>query len=219
MFGKIGLLLLFAWVIIGAWMFEPPMSGVSNPEVYRIFYFHVPVALVTFMAYCLAMYHGLLYLRNRRLFDDKKSSTAALLGTIFCVLATVSGSIFARQTWGMYWNWDPRQTSIVVLLLTYLAYFSLRSAIADPLKKANLSAVYSILGFIAAVFTIFIWPRIAPGLHPGAPGDSTSGSFIVMSTKTWLVFGPSLLAFAGLYYWLYSLSLKISGLEEENLHV
>jgi heme exporter protein C len=219
MFWKIGLFFLFIWVIIGAWMFEPPMSGVSNPEIYRIFYFHVPVALVTFLAYGLAMYHAIIFLGKRKLYDDKKSSTAALLGTIFCVLAAISGSIFAKQTWGMYWNWDPRETSIVVLLLIYLSYFSLRSAIADSMKKANLSAVYSILGFIAAVFTIFIWPRIAPGLHPGSPGDSSSGAFIVMSAKTWLVFGPSVLAFAGLYIWLYSLSLRIARLEEENLDV
>ena len=177
---KVGILITFIWVIFGTWMFEPPMSSVATPEIYRIFYFHVPVALVTFVAYGLAMYQAIMYLKKKELQYDLKSSSAALLGTIFCILAAVSGSIFAKFAWGSFWNWDPRETSIAVLMLIYLAYFSLRTAVPDPSQKANLSAVYSILGFIAAIFTIFIWPRIAPGLHPGAPGDSSSGSFIVM---------------------------------------
>lgn len=212
---KIGLLLLFCWVIVGTWIFEPPMRGIQNPEVYRIFYYHVPVALVTFFAYALAMYQGLRYLSTKQLQYDRKSSTAALLGTIFCVLATASGSVFAKYAWGAFWNWDPRETSIVVLLLIYLAYFSLRSAVSEPVRRANLSAVYSLLGFIAAVFTVFIWPRITPGLHPGAPGDSTSSLFIVMSFKTLIVFVPSLLAFVVLYIWIYSLSVRVANLQKE----
>lgn len=211
---KLAILVLFSWVIVGTWLFGPPMSGVANPQIYRIFYFHVPVAIVTFMAYGLAMYQGLIYLKTKQLAADSKSSLAALLGTVFCVLATISGSIFAKMTWGKFWNWDPRETSIVVLLLIYLAYFSLRSAVPDRVRKANLSSVYSILGFLAAIFTIYIWPRITPGLHPGSPGSSTSGSFISMSGQTWLVFGPSVLAFIGLYLWIYQISVKINSLQE-----
>lgn len=192
------------------------MVGVAVPEIYRIFYFHVPIALVTFLAYALAMYNGLLYLSNRNIEYDSKSSRAALLGTIFCALATVSGSVFAKFAWSSFWNWDPRETSIVVLLFVYLAYFALRSAITDPERRASLSAVYSVLGFIAAVFTIFIWPRMTPGLHPGAPGDS-SGKFITMSTNTALVFIPSLISFIILYTWIYMISVKIDRLEKSRL--
>jgi len=215
MIWKAGLLILFSWVIIGTWIFEPPMSGITAPEIYRIFYFHVPVALVSFVAYGLAMYQAVMYLKRKELIYDRKSATAASLGTIFCGLAAVSGSVFAKYAWGSFWNWDPRQTSIAVLMLIYLAYFSLRTAVPDPSRKANLAAVYSIMGFFAAIFTMFIWPRIAPGLHPGAPGDSSSGSFITMSGKTWMVFGPSLLAFIGLFGWIYTLSLRVYGLVKE----
>ncbi len=210
---KTVILLLFSWVIIGAWILEPPMSAVSSPEVYRIFYFHVPIALVTFIAYGVAMYQGLLYLKTKKLIYDMKSSSAALLGTVFCALATLSGSVFAKMTWGSFWNWDPRETSIVVLLLVYLAYFSLRSAIPDRVRKANLASVYSILGFLAAIFTIFIWPRITPGLHPGSPGGA--GTVITMSSTTWMVFGPSLLAFIGLYFWTYHITVRVGVIEEE----
>jgi len=212
---KIGLLLLLSWVIVGAWVWEPPMGGVSTPEIYRIFYFHVPMALVTFLAYGLAMIQGIAYLKRRDLEFDLRSSTAAVLGTIFCVLAAVSGSVFARFAWGSFWNWDPRETSILMLLLIYLAYFSLRAAVVDPERKARLSATYSILGFIAAVFTIFVWPRITPGLHPGAPGSS-GGKVIVMSARTLMVFVPSLVAFTSLFGWIYSLSLRVNRFVEED---
>jgi len=215
MIWKIGILILFSWVIIGSWIFEPPISGIKESEIYRIFYYHVPMALVSFIAYGLAMYQAIMYLKKKELIYDRKSATAASLGTIFCVLATISGSVFAKYAWGSFWNWDPRQTSIVVLMLIYLAYFSLRTAVPDPSRRANLSAVYSIMGFLAAIFTIFIWPRIAPGLHPGAAGDSSSGLFISMSGKTWAVFGPSLLAFAGLFGWIYTLSLRVHQLVKE----
>jgi heme exporter protein C len=212
---KIALLLLFVWVIIGAWVFGPPMSSVQSPEIYRIFYFHWPVALVTFVAYAFAMYLAMKYLKTKNLDDDLKSSTAALLGTLYCFLATASGSVFAKFAWGSFWNWDPRETSITVVLLIYLAYFSLRSAISDPVKKANLSAVYAILGFIAAAFALFIWPRITPGLHPGSPGGEANSKFIVMSGTTLLVVLPSLAAFSILYGWMYSLTVRIKRLQKE----
>lgn len=215
MIWKILLLLLFVWVIIGAWTLEPPMSGVQTPEVYRIFYFHWPSALVTFLAYAFAMYQAMRYLNSKDLEYDYKSATAAMLGTIFCVMATVSGSVFAKFAWGSFWNWDPRETSITVVLLIYLAYFSLRSAVNDPVKKANLSAVYAILGFIAATFAIFIWPRITPGLHPGSPGGASSAKFITMSGTTLAVVLPALAAFIILYGWIYSLTVRVYRLQKE----
>ncbi len=210
---KTGILVLFIWVIVGTWIFEPPMSAVSNPEVYRIFYFHVPIALVTFIAYGFGMYQGILYLKTKELRFDRYSASAALLGTVFCFLATVTGSIFAKMTWGTFWNWDPRETSIIVLFLVYLAYFALRSAVPDPVRRANLASVYSILGFLSAIFTIFIWPRITPGLHPGSPGSET-GAVITMSGTTWMVFGPSLVAFLALFFWIYSITVRVGALQE-----
>ena len=213
---KISLFLLFSWVIIGTWAFDPPMKGVQNPEIYRIFYFHWPVALVTFLAYAFSMIQAMRYLSTKNLDDDYGSATAAALGTIFCLMATVSGSIFAKFAWNSFWNWDPRETSITVVLLIYLAYFSLRSAVTDPTKKASLAAVYSILGFIAATFAIFIWPRITPGLHPGSPGGSSDSKFIEMSGMTLLVVLPALLAFMILYGWMYSLSIRVNKLCKED---
>jgi heme exporter protein C len=119
-----------------------------------------------------------------------------------------------------------------MLLLVYAAYFALRSAVSDPDQRANLSAVYSILGFAATIFLVFIMPRIIPGLHPGImpriipglhpgapkPTGTSEGSIISFSFETAIVLFPSVLAHVGVMLWIYMLSIKIalSGKEYED---
>jgi heme exporter protein C len=99
-----------------------------------------------------------------------------------------------------------------MLLLVYGAYFALRSAISDPDQRANLSAVYSIFGFVAAIFLVFIMPRMMPGLHPGAPkpSGSSEGSIITFNLQTASVLIPSVLAYIGVFLWINKISVDIS---------
>lgn len=212
MWWKILLFLIICWVIIGAWIFPPPTPVQNNPEVFRIIYFHFPMAITTVVAFGLGMFYSIKYLSNRNLKYDLREVISARLGIIFCVLAAISGSIFAKNTWGSYWNWDPRESSIFMLLLVYGAYFALRSAVSDPDQRANLSAVYSIFGFVATIFFIFIMPRIMPGLHPGAPQPSgaSEGSVISFSAATASVLIPSCLAYIGVFLWINKLSVDIA---------
>jgi len=91
---------------------------------------------------------------------------SALLGLIFPLRATVSGAVFSKLTWGAYWNWDPRQTTIFVLLLIYAAYVTLRMTMRDERARASSSAVYALFSFIAVPFLVFILPRMFFSLHP-----------------------------------------------------
>jgi heme exporter protein C len=211
MIWKVLLLLLISWVIVGAWVFPPPTPVIDDPEIFRIIYFHFPMAITTVVAYGLGMFYSIKYLSERNMKYDLREVASARLGTIFCVLAAISGSIFAKNTWGSYWNWDPRETSIFMLLLVYGAYFALRSAISDPDQRANLSAVYSIFGFVAAIFFVFIMPRIMPGLHPGAPRPTggSEGSIITFNLATASVLIPSCLAYIGVFIWMKNLTVDI----------
>jgi len=212
------LLLAISWVILGAWVFPPPTPVVDRPEVFRIVYFHFPMAITTVVAFGLGMFYSIRYLSERDLKYDLRVVSAARLGIIFCVLAAVSGSIFAKNTWGSYWNWDPRETSIFMLLLVYGAYFALRSAVSDPEQRAGLAAVYSIFGFVATIFFIFIMPRIMPGLHPGAPKPTgaSEGSIITFNLRTASVLIPSSLAYIGLFLWINNLSVDINEMKKGN---
>jgi heme exporter protein C len=104
---------------------------------------------------------------------------AAECGFLFTILATVTGAIFSQVVWGIYWNWDPRQTSIFVLLLIYAGLFALRAALDDVAKRRQLSAVFSLFAFVTVPFLVFIAPRMADStLHPNCaflPGSSCEG--------------------------------------------
>ncbi len=216
---KILLLVLMTFVIVAGISFEivkSPSSWNEFPmipgleEKAKIIFFHVPTAWLASIAFLMAMIYGVKYLVKGNLDNDAKSNAALQLGFVFAVLATVTGSIWAKFTWGAFWHWDPRETSIFILLLIYGSLFALRSAIENEDKRAKLSAVYSIIAFLTVPFFIFIMPRIMTGLHPGSANDDTSGPIVdfKMDANMMLVFYLSLIAFTILYFWMWRLSYK-----------
>lgn len=187
-----------------AWYELPVIPGLE--EKARIIFFHVPTAWLSVLAFLSSMIYGILYLRRRNPDDDIKSAAAAGLGFVFCLLATVTGAIWAKFSWGTYWNWDPRQTSIFILLLIYGAYFALRSAVEVEEKRAALSASYAIIAAVTMPFFMFIMPRILASLHP-EPILNVQGQ-VHMNTTMLLVFLGSLAGFTGLYFWMWNLQVR-----------
>src|SRR5438876_4480736 len=158
---------LWVWVaaaLAAGFLWAPLVPVLENTT--RVFYFHFPAAMVTCIALGWSMLHSALYLARRDLGHDDHAAAAAELGLLFCVVATVSGSLWAKAMWGAYWNWDPRETSIFFLLLIYAAYLALRSAIEQEERRARLSAIYSALAFVSVPFLMFVVPRIYFSLHP-----------------------------------------------------
>ncbi|CUS86341.1 heme exporter protein C [Candidatus Kryptobacter tengchongensis] len=174
----------------------------------RIIFLHVPSAWLSVIAFFVSMLYGIRYLKSKDIYNDIKSVASAEIGFLFCFITTITGSIWAKFNWGSFWNWDPRETSIFVLLLIYGAYFVLRSAIEIEERKATLSAVYSIIAFVTVPFFIFIMPRIMPGLHPGSKGDPEGAGPVVsfkMDPNMRILFFASLIGFTLVYLWIFSL--------------
>lgn len=204
--------LLFAWiaactVLAFAWAPLVPVLG----ETTRVLYFHIPAAWVTVVALAWSMGHSVMYLRRRTWGHDDQASVAAELGLLFCVGATVSGSLWAKAMWGSYWNWDPRETSIFFLLLVYAAYLALRGSIEEPERRARLSAIYSISAFVSVPFLMFIVPRLYFTLHPD-PILNTSGK-IDMDPRIRVVFFAMLAGFTVLFFWLLNVRVRVLRLE------
>src|SRR5438309_775506 len=142
----------FAKALLGIWTAAalafiflklPAAQGFANPELARVVALHLPNAYVAVIAAFTAGAYGWRYLaRGRHRMDDAKSAAAASVAALFCLLTTVTGSVFAHVQWGSYWNWDPRETSVFLLLLVYAAYFVLRASVEDPEKRATVAAVY-----------------------------------------------------------------------------
>lgn len=192
------------------WYELPDIPGLGQRA--RIMFFHVPMAWVTVIAFLVSMIYGIRYLAKRQLVDDVRSVSSAGLGFLFCFLATATGSIWAKFNWGSFWNWDPRQTSIFLLLLIYAAYFVLRTAVESEEKRAALSAVYSIIAFVTVPFFIFIMPRVVPSLHPGSKGDPEGAGPIIsgnIDPNMLFLFFAALIGFTALYFWMWSVRVRM----------
>jgi len=211
-------LLWLLWLLLGAVIvaaFHPatlPAQGFIG-ETGRILYFHVPAAWASFVAFVAAGTWSLRYLfGGRRERHDRAAAAAVELGLVFCVLATLSGAIWARVQWGAFWNWDPRQISITIALLFYGAYLALRGAIEDAETRARLAAAYAALGLFVAPFLFFVLPRVAAfSLHPQPLINA--GGRIEMERPMVAVLLAGAVGFTGLFFWLHGLRCRIAALQ------
>jgi len=204
--------LLLVWIgacIVLAFVWAPLVPVLESTT--RVLYFHIPSAWVTVLALGWSMVASLLYLITRNLSFDDYASTAAELGFLFGVCATVSGAVWAKAMWGAYWNWDPRETSIFFMLLIYLAYFALRSSVDEPARRARLAAIYSSLAFVSVPFLTFVVPRMYFSLHPD-PLINTRGK-VDMDPRIRVIFYGMLVGFTGLFFWLMNLRVRLLRLE------
>ena len=206
------LLVWLAGVIVAAFLYVHPAEGFIG-ESSRIVFFHVPMAWIAVLAFFVSCIASVMYLKRRQPKDDIRASVSAGLGLLFAVLATTTGAVFARIMWNAYWNWDPRQTSIAILLLIYAAYLALRGAIDDPERRASLSAVYAILAFVTVPFLVFVVPRIYWSLHPDTI-INTRGDNEFDSRYTQVLMA-SLVGFTGLYVWLYTIGCRIEAIRQQ----
>lgn len=204
---QIALFVILALVI---WFsFSTPAPQQQIGEASRIFYYHIPVAWLTVIAYAINLIYSIRFLKTKTELDDFRALWAAEIGTMFCVLATISGSLFAKVTWGIYWNWsEPRMLSIFVLLMIYGAYLALRSATSSPERRGTMAAVYSIFAFPTVPFFIFIMPRMLASLHPSDSVLDSNMKFQMAGSVGWIFF-VSLGAFTALFFWLYGLGIRL----------
>jgi heme exporter protein C len=166
----------------------------------KIFYFHVPIALTAYVLFGWGAWKALLHLWRRDPGADLESYVAIHHGVIFGVLTLVTGSIWARISWGVWWAWSSNQLVLfLVLFLFYAAYFMLRFSIESGPRRANASAVYALFG-VALIPVSFLAIRLANDfIHPTVftrHGPQMSGSMFF----TFCVFWAGLLVLAGTMY-------------------
>lgn len=202
--------LLWLWIAVVIWaaFFYAPLAEGFVGQSSRILFFHVPMAWVSFVAFVVAGARSIRFLAGaRRLADDRAAHVAVQLGLLYCVLATVTGAIWAKVMWGAYWNWDPRQTSIVLAMLFYAAYLALRAAVEEPETRRRLSAAYAVLGLVVAPFLYFVLPRLTFSLHPDTVVNVRGK--IEMDPRMLQVLIASSLAFTVLFFWMHRLQTRV----------
>jgi heme exporter protein C len=139
-----------ALLAVGLWLvFFVVPNDADQGFSYRIFFFHVPIALTAYGCFGWGAWKALRHLQTKREGYDLESYVAVHLGVIFGVLTLLTGSIWAKISWGVWWRWEEKQLVLfLVLFLFYCAYFMLRFSVDPGPQRANLSAVYALFGVV-----------------------------------------------------------------------
>ncbi len=145
----IHLALTVVWLLIALSMiFRFAPEEATMGAVQRIFYAHVSSAWTAFLAYFIVFLASVAFLWKRTRFADDLAYSCAEVGFIFCTCVLVTGPLWAKPVWGIWWTWDARLTSTFVLWLLFISYLMLRSYVLNPGRAAVLGAVVGILGFV-----------------------------------------------------------------------
>lgn len=177
----------------------------------RIFYFHVPSAIITFLAVFLVGGASLAYLITRRRFWDRLARSGAELGILFCTIVLMTGPIWAKPEWGHYWTWEWRLNFTAILWLIYLAYNLVRGYAGSAEEASLLSSVLGLIS-VPLVPLVYVAAEMWEGSHP-KPTLGRSGAQHDPLVSTGL--GFCFLVFVLLFATLLILRTRLLGLEEE----
>ena len=169
--------------------------------VQRIFYFHVPCAWVAFAVFVLVAISGVFYLWDGAQVWDDLGYAAAEVGMLFCTLVLITGSIWAKPIWGVWWTWDSRLTTTLVLWLLYAGYLMLRVMAAD--ETSQVGRLAAVVGIVAAadVPVIIVSVRLWRTIHP-AVIVTRQGSHGLEDPRMIATLLVSMVAFTSLCGWL-----------------
>ncbi len=181
-------------------------------EVQRIFYVHVACAWPALMGFIIIFVSSIIYLWKRTQSADELAQTTAEVGFIFCTCVLVTGPLWAKPAWGVWWAWDARLTLTFLLWLLYVAYLMLRNYLVNPGRAANLCAVVGIIGFVDVLIdymAIRWWRTQHP--QPVVLGGPDSG----LDPRMLATLLVSVCVFTLLFFLLVRIRLRLAAMRRE----
>ncbi len=218
------LLPLMGSVAVLSYTWAGALPEFQSPETARIIFWHVPHAILSMIWFFTAGFFSLRLLKNGDLKDDTRAEKAAEVGLVLTVLATITGAVFSKMQWagGLnspwyegYWQWDPKQTAILIVILIFFAYFGLRSSVDEAHRRARLCAVYAVIGAVLVPVLYYTLPHlpIFSSVHPTKVISTREG----MSPEYRTVFWMSTLGFLGFSLWSYQMQVRFAFVAERIL--
>jgi heme exporter protein C len=213
---KILSVLLLLYTFIAGFLGGVPVKPILN-ETIRNLYFHVAMWFSMMIFFITSVVYSIKYLRTNNIRFDIYAVEFAKAGIVFGSLGLITGSIWARFTWGAFWSNDPKQIGAAIALLIYLAYFVLRNSMTDIDKRSRIGAVYNIFAFAMLFPTIWIIPRLVESLHPGGMGNPAFDTHDVDSRMRVIFWFGAIPGWTLLGTWITTIRIRLQLLAEKKL--
>ncbi|MGB3619679.1 MAG: cytochrome c biogenesis protein [Catalinimonas sp.] len=209
---------LLLYTVVMGFAGTVPRLPILN-ETIRNLYFHVPMWFGMTIILTISVVYSVRYLLNPQDRNDDVALAAANVGILFGVLGILTGSVWARYTWGAWWVPDVKLNAAAVATLIYLAYGVLRGSLTDREQAARIGAVYNVFAYAALVPLLFVLPRLTDSLHPGNGGNPGFNAYD-LDRNLRMVFYPAVIGWTLLGWWIATLQIRLRRLEarrEEHL--
>ncbi len=210
---KIVCVILLFYTLIAGLLGEVPARPILN-ETIRNLYFHVSMWMAMMITFIISVVYSIMYLRSGKSLYDIFALEYAKTGIVFGSLGVLTGSIWARWTWGAWWSNDPKQLGAIIALLIYLAYLVLRNSMTDLDKRARIGAVYNIFAFAMLFPTIWIIPRMVESLHPGGMGNPALDTRDIDARMRMIFYPAAVPGWTLLGVWITTLRVRLTLLAE-----
>ncbi len=176
-------------------------------ETIRNTFFHVAIWFAMFILLITALVYSIRYLITKDLLLDTKAAAFTSVAIVYGLIGLATGAVWAKFTWGAFWTADVKLNMAAISVLIYMAYWLLRSSIADVDARGRVSAAYNIFAFVIMIPLIFIIPRLTDSLHPGNGGNPALGGEDLDNTLR-MIFYPSIIALSLLGVWMSNLTYR-----------
>lgn len=165
-----------------------------------------------------SVFYSIKYLSSGSVYDDMRAEHLASSGILLGILGIVTGSVWARFTWGGWWANDPKLNGAAISLLIYFAYVILRNSMDEEQKRARVAAVYNIFSFVLLIVFLMVYPRLnqVDSLHPGNGGNPAFSSYDLDKNMR-LVFYPAVAGWIMIGLWIADLSFRVAKLKYQKL--
>lgn len=181
-------------------------------ESIRNLNFHVPMWFTMMMLQTVSLVFSIRVLRSGAELHDRGAAAAVNVSLLFAGMGLITGSIWARATWGGWWTSDAKLNGAAVTTLIYLAYLVLRGSVTDHAKRARLSAIYNVFAYVLMLLFIMALPRMTASLHPGSGGNPAFSQYDLDDSLR-PVFYAAVLGWMGIGAWLLNLRYRLARIE------
>jgi heme exporter protein C len=204
------------YTVVAGFLMPVPALPILH-ETIRNLYFHVCMWFAMIFILTISVVYSIKFLMNPKEDFDIIASQCANTGMVFGVLGLITGSIWAKYTWGAWWINDPKLNGAAITLLSYFAYIVLRNSMDDEQKRSRVSAVYNIFAYVMLIVFVMVYPRLnqVDSLHPGNGGNPGFNAYD-LDNHMRLVFYPAIIGWLLLCSWIASLNIRLERIKRYN---